>query len=155
MKDSGIWIAGTALVLLIAVVSVKILGLACAVSASKATEELLVSPPFRVAVLDGNCSLYNVNQSSTRGMGCLYPPGIRQSAWLKATVAGISLGLIFEAIDVAILATVHGSARFRGVKMRRPWFTMSSVLAVLGVLLICGIMYASTLPSGLQRGCGS
>ena len=157
LKDSTIWVAGAALVLLIAVVVVQILGLARAVSASKASAEPMVSwcspifQPFGVAVLDGNCGLHSIEQSFTKGIGCIDLPGVRQQSWLKATVAGVSLGLIFEAIDIGILAIVHGSARWRGVKMRRPWFTMFSGLAVLGVILICGIMHASSLPLGITE----
>lgn len=157
MKDSNIWVAVAALILLIAVVVVQILGLARAVSASIASEEPMVawcSPifqPFGIAVLDGNCDLYSVEQSFHKGIGCIHLRGARQKAWLKATVAGISLGLIFEAIDIGILAIVHGSARWRGVKMRRPWFTMFGGLAVLGVILICGINHASSLPSGITE----
>lgn len=156
-KDSTIWVAGAALVLLIALAAVQILGLARAVSANGASAEPMVSwcspifQPFGVAVLDGNRDLYSVQQSFTKGIGCIKLPGARQKSWLKATVAGISLGLIFEAIDIGILAIVHGGARWRGVKMRRPWFTMFGGLAVLGVILICGIMYASSLPSGITE----
>lgn len=157
LKDSTIWVALTALVLLITVVSLQILGLARAVSASNAFEAPMVpwcSPifqPFGVAVLDGNCNLYRVSQSFTKGIGCIELLGVRQKAWLKATVAGISIGLIFEAIDVGILAMVHGSWRWRGVKMRRPWFTMFGGLAVLGVILICGVNHASSLPPGITE----
>lgn len=155
MKDSNFWVAVAALMLLIAVVVVQILGLAHAVSASRASIEPMVSwcspilQPFGIAVLDGNCDLDSVEQSSTKGIGCIHLPGARQKAWLKATMAGISLGLIFEAIDIGILAVVHGSARWRGVKMRRPWFTIFGGLAALGVILICGIMHAYSLPLGI------
>ncbi|KAI4127719.1 MAG: hypothetical protein LQ347_004487 [Umbilicaria vellea] len=157
LKDSNIWIAVVALMLLIAVVVVQILGLARAVSANRASDEPMVSwcspifQPFGIAVLDGNCNLYCVEQSFNKGIGCIQLPGVRQKAWLKATVAGISLGLIFEAIDIGMLALVHGSARWRGVKMRRPWFTMFGGLAVLGVILICGINHVSSLPTGITE----
>ena len=35
--------------------------------------------------------------------------------------------------------------------MRRPWFTMFSGIAVLGLILIFGITYASMLPPGISE----
>lgn len=35
--------------------------------------------------------------------------------------------------------------------MRRPWFTMFTGVAVLGLILVFGIIYGSTLPPGISQ----
>ena len=72
-------------------------------------------------------------------------------SWLKATVAGTGLSLALETLDICILAMVHSTTRWRGVKMRRPWFSMFTGIAVLGLILVFGVMYASVLPPGISE----
>ena len=78
-------------------------------------------------------------------------PGSQQLSWLKATVAGTALSLGLEMLDICILAMVHSTTRWRGVKMRRPWFTMFTGVAVLGLILVFGIVYGSVLPPGISE----
>ena len=37
------------------------------------------------------------------------------------------------------------------MKMRRPWFTMFSGLAVLGLMLVFGVVYGTVLPPGISE----
>ncbi|KAL9098058.1 MAG: hypothetical protein Q9163_006207 [Psora crenata] len=108
--------------------------------------------PFPIAVLDGNCNIWPIDQASSYGgVGCILIPGTQQIAWLKGTVIGISLSLLLEALDVLILALVQSGKRWRGIKMRRPWCTMIAGLVVLGLTLVFGLVYGSMLPPGIAE----
>ena len=72
-------------------------------------------------------------------------------SWLKATVVGTGLSIALELMDICILATVHSGTRWRGMKMRRPWFTMISGVTVLGLLLVFGLIYSTMLPPGISE----
>jgi hypothetical protein len=50
--------------------------------------------------------------------------GYEQYIWLKAAIIIVSISLIFQIFDCVVLSLVRGSARWRGAKMKRPWFTM-------------------------------
>ena len=151
-----LYIAFVSALLLISIFALQFLGLHHAVNAAKqpAPSVSWCSPifqPFGVAVLDGNCNVWPVLQTFTKGVGCILIPGHQQMAWLEATVAGTGLSIALELVDIGILATVHGSARIRGVKMRRPWFTMFSGVAVLGLVLVFGVVYGTILPPGISE----
>jgi hypothetical protein len=81
---------------------------------------------FAVAVSDGNCNLYPVTQNSGKGIGCIELPATQQRNWLLATVGLGSMALVFESLDFLILLLVHSKTRWRNMKMKRPWFTVSA-----------------------------
>ena len=72
-------------------------------------------------------------------------------SWLHATVAGTSISLALEVLDIIVLSLVSSTTRWRGMKMRRPWFTMFSGIAVLGLLLVFGVFYSTNLPPGIGQ----
>jgi hypothetical protein len=39
----------------------------------------------------------------------------------------VPAALVLQGLDFVILWAVHGSRRVRGIKMKRPWFTVSSL----------------------------
>lgn len=156
LKDDALYVAIFAFLLLIMIFVLQILGIVRAVAGAKGPTPLVAScspifQPYGITVLDGNCNIYNVEQNFLKGVGCISIPGSRQMSWLKATVAGTSLALIFQTIDICLLTMVHSKARWRGMKMRRPWCSMFSGLAILGLLLIYGIQYSTTLPPGISE----
>jgi hypothetical protein len=125
-----IFIAIGAVVLLIVIMILQIIGVVHAAK-GRDTPDLTVSwcspifELFAVAVSDGNCNLYPVTQNSGKGIGCVNLEGTRQKNWLEASVILGSMALVFELFDFLILMLVHGKARWRSVKMKRPWFTVS------------------------------
>ena len=151
-----LYIALISSLLLISIFLLQFLGLHHAIAAAKqpAPSVSWCSPifqPFGVAVLDGNCNVWPILQTFSKGVGCIAIPGSQQMAWLKATVAGTGLSIALELVDICILAIVHSGTRWRGVKMRRPWFTMFSGLVVLGLILVFGVVYSSILPPGISE----
>ena len=157
-RDPAAPAAISAVLLFIAVLALQIIGLAKASVAharrSAAPPTSWCSPllqPFGLALVDGDCHVYNINQSRNQGIGCIDIPGVWQNSWITGTVAGVIIELILELGDVLILACVNGSPRWRGVKMKRPWATMFSGVIVLFVTLLYGVIYASTLPPGITE----
>lgn len=156
LTSKPLYIAILALLLLITVFVLQIFGLSHAVNAAKATAPSVswcspIFQPFGVSVLDGNCNVWPIQQTFSKGVGCILIPGVQQKAWLEATVAGTGIAIALELLDIIILASVHSGTRWRGVKMRRPWFTMFSGIAVLGLMLVFGVVYASILPPGISQ----
>lgn len=152
-RDPAIFSASAAVILFSAVLTLQLIGLAQAAKGYSAHRSPpLVSwcsplfQPFGLAAVDSNCNVFPVAQSGTRGIGCIQIPGIWQQQWLTGTVVVTSIELIFEVIDVMVLALVSTTAKVRGAKLKRPWATIFSGLAVLGVMLIFGIVYATTIP---------
>ena len=151
-----LYIALMALTLLLTVFMLQVFGLFYAVGAAKdATPSVSwcspIFQPFGVAVLDGNCNVWPIEQTFAKGVRCILIPGSQQKAWLSATVAGTSIAIVLELLDICVLASVHSSTRWRGMKMRRPWFTMFSGLAVLGLMLVFGVVYSTILPPGISE----
>lgn len=151
-----LYIAFISSLLLIFVFTLQFLGLHHAINAAKQPTPSVswcspIFQPFGVAVLDGNCNVWPILQTFSKGVGCILIPGTQQMAWLKATVAGTGLSIALELIDICILATVHSGTRWRGIKMRRPWFTMFSGVAVLGLILVFGVVYSTILPPGISE----
>jgi hypothetical protein len=151
-----LYIALVAMILFFVTLGLQCLGLARAVAALRGSTPMVsyccpVFQPFGVAVLDGNCNVFPINQNFGKGVGCIKIPGTRQIHWLQATVAGTSLALVLEAVDVVLLTCVHSKTRWRGLKMRRPWCCMIGGLIALGVVLVYGINYAETLPDGISE----
>ena len=155
-KDRAFWVALLAFLHLLAILILQMLGLAKARQGSNAPEPLVswcspIFSPFGEAVLDGNCNVYPIVQTFKKGVGCIMISGSQQMSWLKATVAGTGLSLALETFDICILALVHSTTRWRGVKMRRPWFTMFTGIAVLALILVFGVVYSSNLPPGISE----
>ena len=157
-QDPATLSASVAAILFFAVLAVQILGFAEAVKAARSPKSPPLaswcSPlfqPFGLAVVDSNCHVYSIAQSSARGIGCIKIPGVWQYQWIKGTVAGTILELICESIDVLILALVSKTRKVRGAKLKRPWATIFSGVTVLGVTLIFGIQYASNMPTGMGK----
>ena len=148
-----------AAILFIAVLILQLLGLAKAVQAAKASSiPPLVSwcspvfQPFGIVAIDGSCNIYPISQITVRGLGCITLPGHWQQQWLKGTIAGISIELFTEVVDLLILSLVNGKRKiFQAVKMKRPWATIFSGLIVLIVTLIYGVNYSLYLPPGLSE----
>ncbi|MCJ1384443.1 hypothetical protein MMC17_007559 [Xylographa soralifera] len=156
LRDDSFYVAILAFLLLVTTVVLQILGVDRAVRGVQGSTPLVswccpIFQPFGIAVLDGNCDIYPIDQNFVKGVGCIVIPGVRQMSWLKATAAGTALGLILEVVDICLLSFVHTKARWRGMKMRRPWCTMFGGLTVLGMILVYGIIYASTLPPGISE----
>jgi uncharacterized membrane protein len=124
-------IAICAVVLFIIIVVLQIVGVIHA-SKGRNTPSLTVSwcspifELFAVAVSDGNCNFYPVSQNSGKGLGCINLPASRQKDWLLITVVLGSVAIVFQFLDFLILTLVHAKARWRSVKMKRPWFTVSN-----------------------------
>ena len=155
-KAKELYIALLAFSMLITIILLQSLGLARSRAALKREPPKVqwcspIFQPFGVAVLDGNCNVYPVLQTFNKGMGCIKIPGIQQMEWLKATTVGTSIAIGLQTVDVITLATVHGSTRHRGVKMRRPWCTMIAGLVALGLFLVFGVVYSSILPAGITE----
>ena len=151
-----LYIAWMSFLLLISIFVLQFLGLHHAINAAKQSAPSVswcspIFQPFGVAVLDGNCNVWPILQTFVKGVGCILIPGNQQMAWLKATVAGTGLSIGLELIDICILATVHSSFKWREIKMRRPWFTMFSGVAVLGLILVFGVVYSTILPPGISE----
>ncbi|KAF6223315.1 hypothetical protein HO133_000157 [Letharia lupina] len=151
-----LYVALISSLLLISVFALQFLGLHHAVNAARQSAPSVswcspIFQPFGVAVLDGNCNVWPILQTFSKGVGCILIPGNQQMAWLKATVAGTGISIALELVDIGILATVHSGTRWRGVKMRRPWFTMFSGVAVLGLILVFGVVYSTILPPGISE----
>ena len=151
--------AVVAALLFVIVLVLQLLGLAKAVQAVKASSDPpLVSwcsplfQPFGLAAVDGSCNVYHINQSAHKGIGCITLPGQWQQQWLQGTVAGISIELCTELVDLLILSLVNGKRKiFQAVKLKRPWATIFSGLIVLIVTLIYGINYSLYLPPGVTE----
>jgi hypothetical protein len=125
------FIAIGATVFFFIIVSLQIVGVVKAAQGSHTSQNLTVawcSPIFElftVAVSDSNCNFYPVTQNSGKGLGCIKLPALQQKNWLQITLAVGSISLIFEFCDFLILVMVHGKTRWRSIKMKRPWFTVS------------------------------
>lgn len=151
-----IYVAVMALLLLLAIITLQILGVVFANHAIKTEPVPKVrwcSPlfqPFGVAIRTGNCNIIPIEQQQN-GIGCITLNGEQQASWLKGTLWGTITGIVLEFIDICILAFVNTNCRPRMVKMRRPWCTMFCGVAVLSVMLIFGFLYASSHPPGITE----
>ena len=149
--------AVVAALLFVIVLILQLLGLAKAAQLVKASSgPPLVSwcsplfQPFGLAAVDGSCNIYHISQSAHKGIGCITLPGQWQQQWLKGTIAGISIELCTELVDLLILSLVNGKRKiFQAVKLKRPWATIFSGLIVLIVTLIYGVNYSLYLPPGV------
>ena len=157
-KSKPFYIALLSAMLLFTIIILQIFGLAHAAIAARQPLPMVshcspIFQPLGITVLDGNCNNHPVQHNggpyNSNGVGCILLPGLQQLSWLRATVAGISTSLVFEAIDIGVLAFVSSGYRWREVKMRRPWCTMIAGVATLFLLLIFGALYGDMLPPGI------
>jgi hypothetical protein len=87
------------------------------------------SPMFQAGLtVQSGCQLYSAVQDPTKGIGCVNLQAHLQSDWLRATEILVPMALILQALDFLVLWSVHGSRRLRGIKMKRPWFTVCFLL---------------------------
>jgi hypothetical protein len=103
-----------------------------------------------VAIL-ANCIIRPINFSASNTTGCVDLPADSQYRWLTATVAVISVSLVFQLFDAAILVMVSNNTRWWGTGMKRPWFTMLAGNMVLVAILILGVYDSTQLPSSMTR----
>lgn len=156
-RNPSNYTAFVAALLFIAVLVLQLLGLAKAAQATNASSNPPLaswcSPlfqPFGIAAVDGSCDIFSISQSNNKGIGCIMLPGQWQQQWLKGTIAGISIEMFTEVVDLLILSLVNGKRKiFQAVKMKRPWATIFSGLTVLIVTLIYGVNYSLYLPPGV------
>lgn len=106
---------------------------------------------FAIAVVDGNCGLYSVTPSASRGIGCIPLQGTQQAGWLMGTAVVLFLSLFLELMDLLILTLVESAAKWRGAKMRRPWCTMFAGILILIVYVTYGILNAGRLPEQVTK----
>ena len=154
--STPLYIALTSTLLLLSIMILQFLGLHHAIHAATQNSPSVswcspIFQPFGVAVLDGDCNVWPILQTFFKGVGCILIPGHQQMAWLKATVIGTGLSIALEFVDILVLATVHSGTRWRGIKMRRPWFTMFSGVGVLSLVLVFGIEYGTILAPGISE----
>ncbi|RFN41871.1 hypothetical protein FIE12Z_12914 [Fusarium flagelliforme] len=148
------WIVFLAGVLGIILVAIQIFGLAMATIGSQkenVTADWCSTQFTRALAVESGCQLYNVTPSSSQGIGCITLKGYEQYTWLKASIIIISLSIVFEVFDLVILLLVSGTTRWRGAKMKRPWFTMFTGNIVLLVLIIVGVFQCQHLPKRIDQ----
>ena len=151
-KDQRVWVALLSAIFFVLVIALQVIGLVFAILANRKSELPEVNwcstlfQPLGIVVVDRDCNVYDVRQNSNKGIGCIKLPGIYQQNWLKATIAVLIIEIILEIVDFVILYCVDINTKWRKAKMKRPWTTLFSGLIVLIGILICGIMYSSTLP---------
>lgn len=105
----------------------------------------------KALAVESGCELYTVTASFSQGVGCITLKGYEQYTWLKASIIIISLSLAFQVFDLVILLLVRGTTRWRGAKMKRPWFTMFAGNIVLLVLIIVGVFQCQQLPKKVDQ----
>ncbi|KAG4266784.1 hypothetical protein FPRO04_13079 [Fusarium proliferatum] len=148
------WITSIAALLGILLLVIQVFGLAMAAIGSQnknVTADWCSTQFTRALAVESGCELYNVTASSSQGIGCITLKGYEQYTWLTTSIIIISLSLIFEVFDLVILSLVRGTTRWRGVKMKRPWFTMFSGNIVLLVLIIVGVFQCQHLPKKIDQ----
>jgi hypothetical protein len=98
-----------------------------------------------LAVLS-NCTVLPVQLMATHTIGCIDLPGTEQRRWLTATVAVLSISLVLEAIDAAVLIVVSSDTRWYGADLRRPWLSMFAGNVAIVALLIVSVYYSMLVP---------
>jgi hypothetical protein len=149
------FVALSAVLLLIALVILQLIGLSKAIIGRRKQNLQAkwcapIFQAFAIAVGDGNCNIYPLF-SEGKSLSCISLPATYQKAWLCGTVVLLSLSIVFEVFDMLILALVRSNHRWRGAKMRRPWFSIFTGLLILVILLLFGVYTASTLPGEITK----
>ncbi|SCV33874.1 uncharacterized protein FFB14_04740 [Fusarium fujikuroi] len=148
------WITFIAALLGILLLVIQVFGLAMAAIGSQnknVTADWCSTQFSRALAVESGCDLCNVTASSSQGIGCITLKGYEQYTWLTASIIIIPLSHIFEVFDLVILSLVRGTTRWRGVKMKRPWFTMFSGNIVLLFLIIVGVFHCQHLPKKIDQ----
>ena len=152
-RDPAVYSAVCAALIFVAILALQLVGLAQAAKIARASSNppaaSFCSPlfqPFGLAVVDGDCHAYTIEQSAHQGIGCIELPGVWQQQWIKGTVVGISIELVTQFVDLLILTMTNGSKKWREIKLKRPWATMFSGVVVLIIMLLYGVFYATNLP---------
>jgi len=148
------FVALLALILGLALLVLQLYGLVIAIRGDQRDDITAVwcSTLFADALaVQSSCSLYIVEASFSRGIGCIRLRGYEQYTWLKATTIIVSISLVFEIIDCVVLSLVNGSTRWRGAKMKRPWFTMFTGNLVLVVVIVIGVFQSQNLPKTVSE----
>lgn len=143
--------------LFLGLIAIQTMGLASAIQGLRSRDGLTSSwcspmfQSFAIAVGDGNCAIRPVQPSASKGIGCITLSGRQQAGWLAGTAAGTAVSLALQLADLLVLALVESAAKWRGVKMRRPWATMFAGIVVLVVYVVYGVVNAGRLPSGMTE----
>lgn len=148
------WITFLALVLGLLLLTIQVFGLAMVIIVSRNDDikAQWCSTLFtRALVVESGCVLYPVEPSYSQGIGCITLRGYEQYTWLKASIIIISSSLAFQVFDFTILILVRGTTRWRGAKMKRPWFTMFAGNIVLLVMIIVGVFQCQRLPRNVDQ----
>ncbi|KAM0323266.1 hypothetical protein ACHAQA_008857 [Verticillium albo-atrum] len=148
-----------ALLLLTTLLILQLVGLASAASGRETPDLAAVwcSPMFQsgeaVLATPATCKSapYSVDKSASQGIGCIRLPADDQRRWLTATVAVLSVSLVAQVLDAAVLLLVGNNVRWWRARMKRPWFTMVLGNAVLVSILILGVVSSSGLPKYVDR----
>jgi hypothetical protein len=98
----------------------------------------------RALAVASGCQLHNVTALSSQAWAASRSK-TTSSTYDSRRPSLSSLSLVFEVFDLVILLLVRGTKRWRGAKMKRPWFTMSSGNIVLLVLIIVGVFQCQHL----------
>ncbi|KAF4472922.1 hypothetical protein FALBO_185 [Fusarium albosuccineum] len=148
------WLALLALVLGLLLLGIQVFGLAIA---SKGVRDEHVEAKWCSTLFTGalavetGCQIHNVTASFSQGVGCITIKGYEQYTWLQASIIIISISLAFQIFDCVIMMLVRGTTRWRGAKMKRPWFTMFTGNIVLLVLIIVGVFQSQRLPRNVEH----
>lgn len=148
------WVTLLAITLGILLLAIQMFGLAMAVIGSREPDikAKWCSTQFLMAVgVESDCKAYEVLPSMSQGVGCIELKGYEQYVWLKASIIIISMSLVFQVFDCLILTLVNGTTRWRGAKMKRPWFTMFTGNIILLVLIIVGAYSSQRLPKHVNQ----
>ncbi|RMJ13305.1 hypothetical protein BHE90_003026 [Fusarium euwallaceae] len=143
------WLAMLSFILGILLLSIQLFGLSMAIKGFQSDHVTAqwCSTFFATAVaVESDCRLYNVTPSLSQGIGCITIKGYEQYTWLQASIIIISLSLAFQVFDCTIMTLVSSTTRWRGAKMKRPWFTMFTGNIVLLVLIVVGVFQSQRLP---------
>ena len=88
---------------------------------------------------------YTVFEADSKGLGCIDVRG-DQSDWLYATKIVLSVELVMEMLDAALLIFVNTARTFGGVKLKRPFFTMLIGIGAWATLVGIGVYQSQTVP---------
>lgn len=109
---------------------------------------------FAIAVADGNCGLYNVSASASKGIGCISLRGTQQAGWLVGTVVVLAASLCLELADLLVLVLFESAAKWREVKTYAPAVVHHvgfTDVVILIVYMVYGILNAGRLPSEVTQ----
>jgi hypothetical protein len=148
------WVALSAFILGILLLVIQLYGFAAAIRGMRVeglTADWCSTLFTQGIVVESDCELLPVEPSFSQGIGCVRLEGYDQHTWLKATSIIVSISLVFQVFDAVILTLVNGTTRWRGAKMKRPWFTMFTGNAILLILIVTGVIQSQRLPRGIDR----